>query len=84
MIYYTNIAQFYFMITPKVTLNGRHFSQCLCSFCFPLMQRDPVTSLEGRVSPHQECSPGLWKAAALPCKPDMFSSTEHKSAADTA
>lgn len=59
MIHYSIIAQFYFMISPKVTLNGRHFSECLCSFCFPLLQRDSVTGLEGKVSPHQECSLGL-------------------------
>lgn len=29
LIYYSEIVQFYFMITPNVTLKARRFSQCL-------------------------------------------------------
>lgn len=51
MIYYSKIAPFYFMITPKVTSSGRHFSKCLCLLCFPVMQSQVTYQCESGMQP---------------------------------
>lgn len=72
MIYYSKVAQFYFTITPKVTLNGRHFSQCLCLLFSANAER--LSNMSWRHSQSRsEMQPGPSKLQPYPSNQTLFS-----------